>query len=101
MPYDMADPIDFFIISVRNTTSLGQFIFPMNVLHKHGFISKDGIGGKRAMRLYAPWDITDNHQAKKTQSWQLKYFLEITPKFAIATARTLLGIWRNEGNLDK
>ncbi len=28
------------------------------------------------IRVYPPWDITTSAQAKKTQTWQLAYFLE-------------------------
>ena len=79
MPYDMNDPFDFLIVSVRNGTSLGQFIFPKDVLLQKGVLSKDGQGGKRAMRVYPAWDITESIQAKKTQAWQLAYFAELSP----------------------
>jgi hypothetical protein len=77
LPYDMADPIDLFVISVRSNNHFGQFVFPKTVLYEKGIISKDGKGGKRAMRLYPSWDITESKQAKKTQEWQLIYFFEI------------------------
>ncbi len=79
MPYDLTDHFDFLIVSVRKAYSLGQFVFPKDVLCQKGFISKEGMGGKRAMRVYPPWDITDSDQAKKTQAWQLLYFFEIEP----------------------
>lgn len=79
MPFDLADPIDLFIISVRSEQNFGQFIFPKIVLWEKGFVSKDGKGGKRAMRVYPPWDKPDSQQAKKTQEWQLLYFVEIEP----------------------
>lgn len=79
MPYDMADTVDLFVINVRDAQNLGQFVFPKDILWKKGFISKDGKGGKRAMRVYPPWDITQSLQAKKTQAWQLIYFVEIQP----------------------
>lgn len=79
MPYDMNDHFDFLIVSVRDGTSLGQFIFPKDVLLQRGLLSKNGQGGKRAMRAYPAWDVTDNVQAKKTQTWQLLYFVEIKP----------------------
>ena len=77
MPFDMADPIDLFVITVRNAQHLGQFVFPKAVLCKQGVISQDGKGGKRAIRVYPPWDVTDSAQAKKTQTWQRDYFFEI------------------------
>ncbi len=77
-PYDINDPVDFFVVSVRSDTHFGQFIFSKKILHEKGFISKEGMGGKRAMRVYPPWDHADSKQAKKTQDWQLLYFFEIT-----------------------
>lgn len=75
----MADPIDLFIVSVRKNELLGELVFPKNVLLEKGFVSKNGKDGKRAMRVYPPWDVTESEQAKKTQSWQLLYFFEIQP----------------------
>jgi hypothetical protein len=34
-------------------------------------------GGKRAIRVYPPWDKAESRQAEKTQKWQLEYFVEI------------------------
>lgn len=79
LPYDMADSIDLFIISVRNTQHFGQFVFPKFVLYEKGILSNKGLGGKRAMRVYPSWDIPNNPQAIKTQAWQLKYFFEMPP----------------------
>lgn len=78
-PYDINDSFDLLVVSVRDIKNFGQFVFPKNVLWQKGLISKDGIGGKRAMRVYPPWDLADNQQAKKTQAWQLLYFVEIRP----------------------
>jgi len=78
-PYDVEDPIDLFVISVRNRQHFGQFVFPKAILREKGIVSQGGKGGKRAMRLYPPWDITDNRQAEKTQAWQTGYFFEISP----------------------
>lgn len=77
LPYDIADDIDLFVISVRNEEFFGQFVFPKAALYEKGIISKEGKGGKRAMRIYPPWDITESKQAKKTQAWQLIYFFAI------------------------
>ncbi len=78
-PFDMADPFNLVVISVRTSEHFGQFVFPKLVLYEKGIVSKDGKGGKRAIRVYPPWDITDNKQAIKTQKWQLPYFFEIPP----------------------
>jgi len=76
-PHDIDDPVDFFVISVRNAEHFGQFVFPKMILLEKGILSKGGKGGKRAMRIYPPWDIAENRQAKNTQEWQLMYFFEI------------------------
>jgi hypothetical protein len=77
IPFDVTDPIDFFIISARSSNHSGQFIFPKSVLIEKGYVSVHGKGGKRAMRVYPSWDIVDSSIAKKTQAWQLHYFVEI------------------------
>ncbi|OYU79396.1 MAG: hypothetical protein CFE23_14255 [Flavobacterium sp. BFFFF1] len=76
-PFDISDGIDFIIISVRSGDNLGQFIFPNVVLSAQGIISRNGIGGKRGIRVYPPWDTPTNRQAMKTQNWQVKYFYAI------------------------
>ncbi|MEO6523190.1 MAG: MepB family protein [Mucilaginibacter sp.] len=76
-PFDESDEIDLIIISTRKENYFGQFIFPKAVLLRHGIISNKHVGGKRGIRVYPPWDVTTSAQAKKTQQWQLKYFLEI------------------------
>lgn len=89
MPYDMADKFDFLVVSVRTADHFGQFIFPKSVLCQKGFVSVEGKGGKRAMRVYPPWDIADNSQAKKTQAWQLMYFVEIRPNLDLILIQNL------------
>lgn len=77
LPYDMADPIDLFVITVRHQQRFGQFVFPKTVLYEKGIVSQNNLGGKRAMRVYPAWDIANNRQAIKTQAWQLAYFFEV------------------------
>jgi len=89
-PQDMSDPFDFLVVSVRDGNRFGQFVFPKNVLWQKGFVSKDGKGGKRAMRVYPPWDKTESPQAKRTQAWQILYFAEIQPHLDIAKIQKLL-----------
>jgi len=78
MPYDTIDQFDFFVVSVRDKNHFGQFVFPKDVLYQKGIISKNGNGGKCAIRLYPIWDVADNTQAKRTQAWQRNYFFEIS-----------------------
>ncbi len=76
-PFDLTDPFDLIVISVRDQDRLGQFVFPKEVLYEKGIVSKDGKGGKRGIRVYPPWDKTENRQAIQTQKWQIPYFFEI------------------------
>lgn len=74
-PFDAIDPIDLFMISVREENHFGLFIFPKQVLVSKEIVS-DKKEGKRAIRVYPPWVTTTSKQAQKTQNWQLSYFLE-------------------------
>lgn len=76
-PFDMSDFFDLVVISVRTPEYFGQFVFPKLVLCEKGVISKEGKGGKRGIRVYPPWDTTENRQAIETQKWQIPYFFEI------------------------
>jgi len=82
-PYDISDNIDYLVISVCNKKNFGQFVFPKSVLSEKRIISKNGIGGKRALRVYPPWDKVSNKQAENTQSWQLQYFLNLSENKAL------------------
>ena len=77
-PFDSTDSIDLFIISTRKNNRFGQFVFPKSALCEHGIVSTKNKEGKRAIRVYPPWDVTLSKQAQKTQKWQLDYFLEIS-----------------------
>ncbi|MCD0473809.1 MepB family protein [Flavobacterium sp. EDS] len=77
-PFEITDAIDLFIVSTRNGSHFGQFIFPKSVLHQKGILSDDKKEGKRAIRVYPPWDSTTSKQAQKTQQWQLAYFVPIS-----------------------
>lgn len=89
MPYDISDAFDLFVVNVRNDEHFGQFVFPKEVLFQKGFISKNERGGKRAMRVYPPWDVAESNQAKKTQAWQLLYFFEIQPNLDMLNIQKL------------
>ncbi|KIA99277.1 MepB domain containing protein [Flavobacterium sp. KMS] len=76
-PFEITDDIDLFIVSTRNGSHFGQFIFPKSILHQKGILSDDTKEGKRAIRVYPPWDSTTSKQAQKTQQWQLDYFVAL------------------------
>lgn len=82
MPFDANDPIDFFMIGIRENDRVGQFIFPKQVLLEHDYICHNGTGGKRAIRVYPPWVTVDSPIAQKNQDWQTKYFFEIDKDYS-------------------
>ncbi|MGG0287749.1 MepB family protein [Peribacillus butanolivorans] len=86
-PYDVSEPVDLFVISTRKGNNFGQFVFPKAVLCDQNIVSNKGKGGKRAIRVYPPWDKPTSRQAQKTQIWQLKYFIEIPINKPIDCAR--------------
>lgn len=77
-PFEHSDPIDLVIITTRKEDRLGQFIFPKSVLCEQGIITINNKEGKRAIRVYPPWDEVTSKQAIRTQKWQLNYFIEIS-----------------------
>lgn len=78
-PFDQSDALDYCVVSTRTPEQFGQFVFPKSVLVARGILSVAGLGGKRALRVYPPWDGTTSRQAKATQRWQADYFLDLTP----------------------
>jgi hypothetical protein len=80
--YESTDDVDFVIIGVRKGVLYGQFIFPKTVLIQQGILSQGGKGGKRGFRVYPPWEKELNVQAKKTQLWQVSYFIELSGEVA-------------------
>lgn len=76
-PFSETERFDFFVVNVRAENKLGQFVFPKSVLIEKGLVSTTGKEGKRAFRVYPPWDTVLNKQAAHTQQWQLTYFYEI------------------------
>ena len=77
-PYGMGDSIDLFVIHIQKGTAAGQFIFPKLALYQQGILSYKGEGGKRALRVYPPWEKVPSKMAQKTQQWQSNYFLAYT-----------------------
>lgn len=92
-PFNISDDIKFYIISTRNDQFAGQFIFPPHVLYQQGILSGNNKEGKRATRVYPPWDIVTSKQAQKTQQWQSEYFLIIRKDGStdLERAKMLLG----------
>jgi hypothetical protein len=87
MPFDASDAIDIVVIATRKDELYGHFVFPKQVLMKYDIFTTACKDGKRAIRVYPPWDKAENAQAKRTQKWQLEYFLEIKENGQFDSAR--------------
>ncbi|MED3371023.1 MepB family protein, partial [Bacillus thuringiensis] len=57
---------------------LGQFILPKEILLKEKILRTQNQKGKMAMRIYPIWDKPVSNQAKKSQMWQLQYFVDLS-----------------------
>lgn len=76
-PFDTTDAIDMVIIETKTSTHSGLFVFPISVLIEQAIFSTEKKEGKRAIRVYPPWDKTISKQAQKSQQWQLNYFVNL------------------------
>lgn len=76
-PYDEHDPVDFVVVSILDNDKIGQFIFPKTALLKNKIFITNDKEGKRAIRVYTPWDEATSTQAGKTQKWQNQFFVDL------------------------
>ncbi len=79
-PFDTTDSISSIVIAVFNEDHRGLFIFNSQELVRRGIMSVDGKGGKRAIRVYAPWVHVESKQAIQTKRWQVERFVQIQPR---------------------
>ena len=75
-PFDAADGIDRVVVSVGDETHQGFFLFDQATLIGRDVFSRDGVGGKRAIRVYPPWCTPLARQALASQRWQLAAFID-------------------------
>ncbi|MFJ1707724.1 MepB family protein [Kitasatospora sp. NPDC088346] len=76
-PFEAGDGIDLVVVSTRDGGRFGQFVLPWEVLRERGVVAGPGTDGKRGFRVYPPWAVTANRQARGSQAWQLEHFLPI------------------------
>ncbi|MDW5287491.1 MepB family protein [Formosa sp. PL04] len=76
-PFCEDDAFDFYVINVCKDELLGQFVIPKAAGISHGLVTTSTKEGKRGFRVYPPWDVASSSQAKRTQVWQLKYFVSL------------------------
>ncbi|WP_405112311.1 MepB family protein [Paenibacillus sp. FSL K6-1217] len=80
-PFSYTGAPDVLVINTFHPVSgeLGQFVFPKDVLKRHGVLATANAPGKMAIRVYPAWDTVTNKQALATQKWQLPYFGLVDP----------------------
>lgn len=76
-PVDLHDGVEFVLVSVFDGRRCGLFVFNRHLLAQKGVMSVNAKGGKRAMRVYAPWVKPVAKQAIQTQRWQLRSFVPV------------------------
>jgi hypothetical protein len=76
-PLDTTDDVQFVVISVADAVHRGQFIFNQKILLAKGIMSRNGKGGKRAIRVYPPWSTPTAKGAIRAQQWQTQHFLPL------------------------
>lgn len=76
-PLPAEDRAELLLVAVHDGDRSGFFAFPRAALVQHGILSVKGVGGKRGFRVYPPWVVAPNAQARRTQRWQGDFFVEL------------------------
>lgn len=80
------DELDYLFIQVEDESDRGLFIFPVMTLKEKGIVSSTMKKGKTGFRVFPPWSQDRgevgtkvfSESGKKTQRWQLPYFIGIS-----------------------
>lgn len=81
-PYDARDRVDFFVIGLIDEEYFGLYIFPKALLLEKNIFSKEGRGGKHALRVYAPGQELSSRAALATRRWQTPFYIDLRSKEA-------------------
>lgn len=98
IPFDDTDKIDFYVVNVRTGNLFGQFVFPKMELIEQGIISTGQREGKRAFRVYPPWDTAKSKQAVRIQKWQSGFFYTIDNLLDLNRVKGLYEVEKNSHN---
>lgn len=87
-PFEYDESPDLLVITTfKDNHTLGQFVFPKDILLRHNIVQSHSTKGKMGMRVYPSWDQPTSDAAKKTQNWQLAYFFIITDGAVLPTEK--------------
>ncbi len=101
------DELDYLFVQVQEHSGItcmerkikkpksGIFIFPVSILIEKGVVSSDSQKGKTGFRVFPPWSQDRGVLAtkvfsasgKKTQRWQLPFFIEINENGVIDSCK--------------
>jgi len=83
-----SDELDYLFVQVESESECGMFIFPVATLKEKGIVSSATTKGKgkTGFRVFPPWSQDRgvagtkvfSESGKKTQRWQLPYFIEMS-----------------------
>lgn len=76
----------------KNHKEFGQFIFPKEILLKQNILRSKSTKGKMGLRVYPSWDSPTSKQARKTQEWQLPYFVDMSDQNKLSIER-MIGLY--------
>lgn len=77
-PYALSEALELLVIYATRDENQGLFVFPRELLATKKILTVGASKGKMAMRVYPPWDQASNAQGKKTQAWQVPYFIDLS-----------------------
>lgn len=80
-PFEASDPFALLLVIVESGNHIGQFVFPKAALIQRNIVSTPDREGKRAFRVYPPWEATSSRQAAYSQQWQTEYFIDLNTDF--------------------
>lgn len=87
--YHVDESPEKLIISIIDDNKYGQFIFPKTALLTYGIFKNATQKGKMAFRVYPSWITELNTTAKKTQAWQIPYFIDLSTTYDIEKLNAL------------
>ncbi len=77
-PINAGDQVALAMVSIEDGQHAGYFVFAHQVLLERNIFSLNGVGGKRAFRVYPPWSKPMASAAVKTKAWQGPHFLSMS-----------------------
>ncbi|SLJ84676.1 MepB family protein [Psychrobacter sp. DAB_AL43B] len=86
--YDQSSDL-LVITTFKDNNTLGQFVFPKDILLKNNILKSHSTKGKMGIRVYPSWDKPTSSTAIRTQNWQLNYFFAVTDTSILPTEKIL------------